>query len=425
MCADKKVTESEREAVHRLINKTKAFYNANQIDARIDTFMKRVEEQGLETIVNSTCERIPLFTKIGKKELLLKCIRYMMYADGKINRQEVQLCKKFETSLESKPQEPAKEECSTDITNDTKPTSTNNGVESLPTELKQNGKALGNIKQSTNSTMSKPKERGRTTKALRITAYQYIPIAPLRYFYIPSLFGLFIILIPYTIYRLHVPTISAKCSPPVLIPGKTIKLKYNAGDSLHGSFAISDCTALLQLPTGIYDGESTIPIDVTHSHAHTQETTWPSEFHKRWDSMNVRLVLHLPDEDFLWGQKLALKVSAEIAYPGYALALDRPPTFTGVSIYNKKLNWEHGIQFLTQSEVLEYHKWVIVKYLSFGIGLSLLGLTVFLLLLPVLTRKPLTKWQVEQELKYREKRDKERKDFQQKWKEIRKSYIEQ
>ena len=412
MCADKKVTKSEREAVHRLIKKTKAFYKAEQIDARIDTFMKRVEEQGLEAIVNSTCERIPLFTKIGKKELLLKCIRYMMYADGKIQKQEVQLCKKFETSLENRPQEPTKDECSKDITNDKKLSSTNNDVELLPTELKQKDEVHSNIKQTTNSTMSKPEGRDRRNVVLRISNSWYIPIAPLLYFCISSLLGLFIMLIPYTIYKLHVPTIPAESSPPVLIPGDTIELRYDAGSSFMGFFAIPDCNALLQLPTATFEGESTIPIDVTHSHDH--EITWGGVLPERMDSMNVKLMLHLPDKDFLWGKKLTLKVGFEVTYPGYAYSLDNPMS-SGLFNHNEWLNWDHEVQFLTKPEKLTFQKWATVKYLSFLSGLFLLGLTAFLLLLPILTRKPLTKWQVEQERKHREKRDKEQKALNQKW----------
>ena len=46
MCADKKVTTKERKAVHKILEKTKAPWDSDEINDRINRFIKRGKKEG-------------------------------------------------------------------------------------------------------------------------------------------------------------------------------------------------------------------------------------------------------------------------------------------------------------------------------------------------------------------------------------------
>jgi len=99
MCADKKVTTREREAVHRILEKLKSPWARNEIDRRIDVFINRAKKEGLTSLVQETCHKLVIFKRKGKEQVLLRCVDYMAKADGIIDPRETELCQKFKTVL--------------------------------------------------------------------------------------------------------------------------------------------------------------------------------------------------------------------------------------------------------------------------------------------------------------------------------------
>lgn len=99
MCADKKVTTRERKAIHKILEKTKAPWDGNKIEEHINNFVQRVKKDGLKSIVQEICDKLPEFKKRGKELVLLRCIDYMTRADGIIDENEKQLTEKFKSAL--------------------------------------------------------------------------------------------------------------------------------------------------------------------------------------------------------------------------------------------------------------------------------------------------------------------------------------
>jgi uncharacterized tellurite resistance protein B-like protein len=100
MYADGKVTSKEREAVHNILKKTKAPWTKEDINKRIDGFLERAQKEGMEKIVQATCENLPEFKRRKKQEVLKVCLDFMARADGIADELEKKLIEKFKTAVE-------------------------------------------------------------------------------------------------------------------------------------------------------------------------------------------------------------------------------------------------------------------------------------------------------------------------------------
>ena len=100
MCADKKITTQERKAVHKILHKTKSPWSDEDIDEKIGVFVQRLKKEGSRKIIQETCSRLPEFSKVGKEQILLKCIDYMADADGEIHEEEISLINQFKSVLD-------------------------------------------------------------------------------------------------------------------------------------------------------------------------------------------------------------------------------------------------------------------------------------------------------------------------------------
>jgi uncharacterized tellurite resistance protein B-like protein len=99
MCADRKVTTRERKAVHKILEKTKAPWDPNEIDKRINCFIQHVKKEGLNVILEETCIKLPEFRKRRREQVLLRCLDYMTQADGIIDDREREICQRFTSIL--------------------------------------------------------------------------------------------------------------------------------------------------------------------------------------------------------------------------------------------------------------------------------------------------------------------------------------
>ena len=101
ICADKKVTTKENKAVYNILEKTKAPWGGDEIDNRIRSFIERVNNEGLNNIIQQTCDKLPEFKKRKQEHILLRCVEYMMRCDGVIDENEKKICQKFRLALET------------------------------------------------------------------------------------------------------------------------------------------------------------------------------------------------------------------------------------------------------------------------------------------------------------------------------------
>jgi len=106
MLADGIVADKERNAIHIICGKIKAPWSNEEIEHRIDTFVKQVEERSLGAIVKETCERLPRFKKKGIEFAVLRCVDYMAKIDGIIDNKEAEVIKTFRAALDSSPCSP-------------------------------------------------------------------------------------------------------------------------------------------------------------------------------------------------------------------------------------------------------------------------------------------------------------------------------
>jgi len=99
MCADRKITKSERKVAHIILAKMRAPWDKNEVDRRIDAFIRRAKREGLNLITQETCQRMTIIKTQDEEQLFLKCIDYMTRADGIIHPKEVELCQTFRSIL--------------------------------------------------------------------------------------------------------------------------------------------------------------------------------------------------------------------------------------------------------------------------------------------------------------------------------------
>ncbi len=99
MCADGNATPKEQEAIHIILGKTKASWTKEDIDKRIDGFLERIKMDGMDKIVQATCENLPEFKSKKRREVLTFCLEFIARADGIVDEKEKQLIEKFKSAL--------------------------------------------------------------------------------------------------------------------------------------------------------------------------------------------------------------------------------------------------------------------------------------------------------------------------------------
>lgn len=97
--ADRKVSNSERQALYKLIERTKIPLEHEEIDKRIEAHILKIEKYGLDLAVRETCEALAQFRGRGKENVLQKCLDYIARADGVISEDEKKLCEVFRAAL--------------------------------------------------------------------------------------------------------------------------------------------------------------------------------------------------------------------------------------------------------------------------------------------------------------------------------------
>lgn len=80
--------------------KVHAPWSASELDERIAAFIQGVQAHGYRRALSSALKDVQIFKRLGKQELLLKCLEAVARADGELGERELQLCERVKGLLE-------------------------------------------------------------------------------------------------------------------------------------------------------------------------------------------------------------------------------------------------------------------------------------------------------------------------------------
>jgi uncharacterized tellurite resistance protein B-like protein len=99
MVADGKVDETEKQVIQKVMANAKAPWDEQEINVRIQTFVKRVNEQRFAAVLQQVCQELAEVKRLGKSSVFLKCLMAVAKADGTVERAEAEVYGKFEAIL--------------------------------------------------------------------------------------------------------------------------------------------------------------------------------------------------------------------------------------------------------------------------------------------------------------------------------------
>jgi uncharacterized tellurite resistance protein B-like protein len=92
MVADGRVSKSERACIVDLMRKVKSNMSDEEVERRIDQFIGAINVHGYQHVVAHTLAKVSIFKRIGKQDVLSRCIDAVVSADSKIGAREKALC---------------------------------------------------------------------------------------------------------------------------------------------------------------------------------------------------------------------------------------------------------------------------------------------------------------------------------------------
>lgn len=99
MCADQRISRREQKTILAILKKVKCPWSIADVQTHATDFLKRVKEEGLESVTEQTCEKLIEFKRRGKEHVLLRCVDYMAKADGVVHEKEIAVCDRFKSAL--------------------------------------------------------------------------------------------------------------------------------------------------------------------------------------------------------------------------------------------------------------------------------------------------------------------------------------
>ena len=80
------------------MSKVNSGWSDDECEGRISTFIGDIQTHGYQTILRTSLSRIPMFTRIGREGVLIKCVNLVANADGKLSERELALCDQIRKS---------------------------------------------------------------------------------------------------------------------------------------------------------------------------------------------------------------------------------------------------------------------------------------------------------------------------------------
>ena len=98
MVADGRASTSEKKTIREVMSKVNSGWSDDECEGRISTFIGDIQTHGYQTILRTSLSRIPMFTRIGREGVLIKCVNLVANADGKLSERELALCDQIRKS---------------------------------------------------------------------------------------------------------------------------------------------------------------------------------------------------------------------------------------------------------------------------------------------------------------------------------------
>lgn len=100
MVADGRASSSEKKRIHELMTKLRSPWNDSEVGERIADFIERVQKEGYRKTLAVALEDVKDFKKIGKQDVLLRCLDEVAQADEKVGDRELQLYQRVKAIVE-------------------------------------------------------------------------------------------------------------------------------------------------------------------------------------------------------------------------------------------------------------------------------------------------------------------------------------
>lgn len=98
MVADGRVSASEKTSIRDVMSKVNSGWSDDECDSRISAFIGDIQTHGYQTMLRRSLSRIPMFKRIGRESVLIKCVNLVANADGKLSDRELALCDEIRKS---------------------------------------------------------------------------------------------------------------------------------------------------------------------------------------------------------------------------------------------------------------------------------------------------------------------------------------
>jgi uncharacterized tellurite resistance protein B-like protein len=103
MVADGRASSSEKKRIHELMTKVHSPWSDSELHDRIAAFIDRVQNDGYRRTLSAVLKDVEIFRRIGKQDVLLKCLDAVAQADENLTDRELQLCKRVKAVVEEMP----------------------------------------------------------------------------------------------------------------------------------------------------------------------------------------------------------------------------------------------------------------------------------------------------------------------------------
>lgn len=100
MVADGRASSSQKKCIRELMAKVRSPWTDTEVEDRMAKFIDRVRRGGYRRILAAALKDVGVFKRVGKQDVLLRCLDAVARADGKLCDKELQFCQRVKAIVE-------------------------------------------------------------------------------------------------------------------------------------------------------------------------------------------------------------------------------------------------------------------------------------------------------------------------------------
>ena len=100
MVADGRASSSEKNRIRELMAKVRSPWTDSEVDDHMAAFINRVQRDGYRRTLAAALKDVDIFKRVGKQDVLLRCLDAVAGADEKLGDRELQLCQHVKAIVE-------------------------------------------------------------------------------------------------------------------------------------------------------------------------------------------------------------------------------------------------------------------------------------------------------------------------------------